>query len=1258
MISSMLIFRCGRPAIRRPRLTAIVALLVLIVMWSDMAQAIPKRWATDSSGSFATAANWDPVGVPSGADLVRFERGPGIAYSTTFPGKINLPLPVYAFDSLRVGPNTVSLADALTLLQGPGTVSITNPTTAQVGRGLVIGDSNLAGASILNSTLAHLNAVAATIGDVAGSDGTLNLNAGDFTVTGSSAVDDELIVGNQGHGVLNINGNAKLNVVGAAGNIVLGKQASGFGAVTVAGVGSQLTSIGQLVIGEQGFGQLNLAFGGQVHATGVNGDIMIGNLAGARGYVWVNENGSQLTSSGELVVGNYGEGYLRVAEGAIVDVTGTSGNLYLGKFPGATGEISVYGTLNVEGDADIRSGVLDGDGQVNVGGDAMVRKGSGSRLFGAGHWGINGNLTIGGSLEVQSATGVSVGGLLAVESTGKLYGNGSISGDVTNLGLVAPAALNDDPVGTLRIAGNYTQPTSISGILALVIADAQAVNDRLEVSGNMALGGGLKVAFGASYAPQAGDSFDILDWGGVLSGAFQFLDLPFYRPLHWNTSQLYVSGVISLEPVFGADVNEDGYVNAADLAIIRAGYGITSSALHKFGDTDGDHDVDGRDFLNWQRQFGGISIVAVPEPTTLILFLFAAVGLLGTSLGPRRSRAAGRTAVAAALIALVSAYTGTAVAGVQYNSIALSGAGGTSLGLGPNLGSGVNFSGFGFPAINASGEVAFHGIVSGTGVDTLNNLGIFTNVGGTLGVVARTGDAGPGPNLGSGVNFSSVSEPVLNASGEVAFFSRLTGFGADGTFDSGIFSNADGTLITLAREAVAGPGPNIGVDVHFSTFNSPLFNDVGKIVFTGKLTGSGISAANDDVVFSNIGGTLAAVAREGTAGPGPNLGPTAIFQNFSGSPLGVSALNASGTIAFRGNISDNSLSPSTSTGIFTHANGTTVLVARSANSGPGPNLGPGIIFGQLGGSVINAAGNVAFDGNLFGGGVTFTDDSVIFSNTGGTLAVVAREGPAGPGPNLAVGVNFGSFEAPVLNAAGELAFMGTLVGTGVDSTNDKGIFTSVGGTLISVARTGSAGPGPNVGENVNFSNFFGAPVLNASGETAFVGLLTGDGVNATNDQGIWANVGGALVKIVRKGDLFDVDPGPRMDLRTISSVNLTGNSGGEDGRRSSLNDAGLLTFALSFTGGSGGIFTAMVPSPAGPGDFDLDGDVDGRDFLVWQRNPCVGNLTDWQANYGSPFTAASTTVPEPTTWALLSIALAGGNFAIRRLIVERIARNY
>jgi MYXO-CTERM domain-containing protein len=67
-----------------------------------------------------------------------------------------------------------------------------------------------------------------------------------------------------------------------------------------------------------------------------------------------------------------------------------------------------------------------------------------------------------------------------------------------------------------------------------------------------------------------------------------------------------------------------------------------------------------------------------------------------------------------------------------------------------------------------------------------------------------------------------------------------------------------------------------------------------------------------------------------------------------------------------------------------------------------------------------------------------------------------------------------------------------------------------------------------------------------------------------------------------------------------------------------------------------------------PGDFDSDGDVDGRDFLVWQRNTSIGNLSDWQANYGAtgPLTA-TTAVPEPTS-ALLGLAGLVAVSAIRR----------
>jgi len=69
-------------------------------------------------------------------------------------------------------------------------------------------------------------------------------------------------------------------------------------------------------------------------------------------------------------------------------------------------------------------------------------------------------------------------------------------------------------------------------------------------------------------------------------------------------------------------------VGAEDLAIWQAGYGMlgTTSTLH--GDANGDHDVDGSDFLLWQRSFSeasGSSAAgsAVPEPASVVIGVWA-----------------------------------------------------------------------------------------------------------------------------------------------------------------------------------------------------------------------------------------------------------------------------------------------------------------------------------------------------------------------------------------------------------------------------------------------------------------------------------------------------------------------------------------------------------------------------------------------------------------------------------------------------------
>lgn len=89
-------------------------------------------------------------------------------------------------------------------------------------------------------------------------------------------------------------------------------------------------------------------------------------------------------------------------------------------------------------------------------------------------------------------------------------------------------------------------------------------------------------------------------------------------------------------------------------------------------------------------------------------------------------------------------------------------------------------------------------------------------------------------------------------------------------------------------------------------------------------------------------------------------------------------------------------------------------------------------------------------------------------------------------------------------------------------------------------------------------------------------------------------------------------------------------------------DPGDLVFKFGFTTGAlltGGV--SVIDSPGLAGDFDNDGDVDGRDFLRWQRggspNPLsASDLAAWRGNYGMGSLAGVGAVPEPTAAAFMA----------------------
>lgn len=201
---------------------------------------------------------------------------------------------------------------------------------------------------------------------------------------------------------------------------------------------------------------------------------------------------------------------------------------------------------------------------------------------------------------------------------------------------------------------------------------------------------------------------------------------------------------------------------------------------------------------------------------------------------------------------------------------------------------------------------------------------------------------------------------------------------------------------------------------------------------------------------------------------------------------------------------------------------------------------------------INNDGKVAFTASVRQSGINNT--GVWTGHDSGDLVPLALQGQAAPGGGPLS--SFGRFEygSVVINDRGQVAFRATLESP---TTSGPGLWMADGeGSVIPVAVPGMSAPGTD-------AVFRGAdsPVLNARGQIAFTGYLSGSGVNGGNDTGIWAtNDKGVLQLIARTGDVLDIDDRESVNLRIINELWFAAESGNADGRASGFNDLGQLAF--------------------------------------------------------------------------------------------------
>ncbi|MGB0717183.1 MAG: DUF7453 family protein, partial [Phycisphaerae bacterium] len=386
-----------------------------------------------------------------------------------------------------------------------------------------------------------------------------------------------------------------------------------------------------------------------------------------------------------------------------------------------------------------------------------------------------------------------------------------------------------------------------------------------------------------------------------------------------------------------------------------------------------------------------------------------------------------------------------------------------------------------------------------------------------------SGDPAPGTEPETEFFTFSSTYPVINAQGQVAFEAWLAGPGVTNDNDRGIFSESSGALDLVIREDAPAPGTETGTE--FAGFLDPLYADDGSIGLHGFLRGPGVVLNENHIgVWTGSSGTLTLHARLGSQAPGLETG-----TNFS--VFNSHALGHNGHIAFFSLLTGTGVDSTNYRSLWSDSSGALALLARMGSQAPGTDSG--VVFDHFSPPVVNGFGLTSFRATVSGPGVDNSNNLGIWSDGFGSLLLVARAGDfaVGAGP----GVFFGDFNnvEPTINDAGDTAFQVGLTGTGVDDTNDRGVWAQTSGELALIAREGDQAPGTAAGTVFSevfideiplfpgdpFFMTFRGPIQNAAGHTSFVAGITGAGVDETNQLGIWSEGSGTLELVARTGDV-------------------------------------------------------------------------------------------------------------------------------------------
>lgn len=311
---------------------------------------------------------------------------------------------------------------------------------------------------------------------------------------------------------------------------------------------------------------------------------------------------------------------------------------------------------------------------------------------------------------------------------------------------------------------------------------------------------------------------------------------------------------------------------------------------------------------------------------------------------------------------------------------------------------------------NAAGDVLF-------GYGPQNSSWVHRN---GLELLERPGQAAPGTD---GLVFKSMGFfTTLSESRHVAFTAAI-GSPNDSSQSFGVWTDRSGTLRKVYDQN--DPAPGALSNLRLGTPELRGFSSDDRVVLTTRLSGPGVTTANNHALFVERNGQLTLIAREGDQAPG--LAPGVTIAGTNG--LDEVRATADGFVSIRDRLSGPGVTADNETAIWSEASGQLRLIARAGDAAP--QAGEGVVFGgaENVAPAFNTQGQTVFKSALRGPGTLGLGTESLWLDDDGSKTLLARIGQHAPG--FAPDTHFVSFDGWEfgINKPGDITFEGQVYGT-------------------------------------------------------------------------------------------------------------------------------------------------------------------------------------------------------------------------------------